>query len=492
MTTPRANEVPWEQMGIAFEDLMRHEGQICSHGSAGQQLLSAVAGDNETSAWRRFLLENENLSKVVGQVLAPSCRDCPDPKAVLETVRETVEGAATRRPRDAFELLGEYLRYRADLPADVRETLDRMVKAGKRAVPLRVIAFASEVRGLCQEGALGKVPEDIVLHWYREISSGRVTSSQARAIPNQILSAQKRLLAHLRRSERNDQLDESAVHARYSRVFKSQSIGGMVDIVIAAHELRLVIEVEEMEAFLESHTKDEVMRRFRRLRDWRARDNPYNHETVVLTPVVARFLSLRSDFEPLLEELDRLRIETHNGRFNLENELQRDMEFPRFSMEYSKVFGTNRTGPYTDKPVAELYWIFTELKELPERDEEEMSLSDKDLAEVKRTAYEAVGFLRFLQEFRSSTDRDIVAVGNERYGRQWVVEPIEEYLTDGFTTRYDHVPSHMSMRLRVPSARNYEGSYDGIGAYTSDVFPREFVREMSRHMPVVNQQSGTL
>ena len=59
-----------------------------------------------------------------------------------------------------------------------------------------------------------------------------------------------------------------------------------------------------------------------------------------------------------------------------------------------------------------------------------------------------------------------MVVGNDRYGRQWVVEPIEAYLKEGFTLRYDRVRSGTSTRLSVPAA-----------------FPREFVKEISERMP---------
>ena len=94
--------------------------------------------------------------------------------------------------------------------------------------------------------------------------------------------------------------------------------------------------------------------------------------------------------------------------------------------------------------------------------------------EIKRVAYEAVGFLQFLRDFRSKTSRPVVAVGNDRYGRQWVVEPLEDYLKDDFIVRYDRVPSHKSMRLSV---RNRLPGYVRLG------FPREFVKDISEHMP---------
>ena len=93
-------------------------------------------------------------------------------------------------------------------------------------------------------------------------------------------------------------------------------------------------------------------------------------------------------------------------------------------------------------------------------------MSEQHFVEVGRTAYEATGFLKFLKGLRARTSRHIVVVGNDRYGRQWVVEPIEVYLKEGFTLRYDRVRSGTATRLSVPSA-----------------FPREFVKEIGETMP---------
>ena len=110
-------------------------------------------------------------------------------------------------------------------------------------------------------------------------------------------------------------------------------------------------------------------------------------------------------------------------------------------------------------------------------------LDGQHLKEAGRLAYEAAGFLRFLREFRAGTSRPIVVVGNDRYGRQWAVEPFVDMLRDDFIVRYDRVPSHMTMRLGVPSARLHERSFDGFGGWSSNAFPREFVESMGETMP---------
>ena len=196
------------------------------------------------------------------------------------------------------------------------------------------------------------------------------------------------------------------------------------------------------------------------------------------------------DFEAKLGELERLSGETRNGRFRADNPLQRDLEYWKFSHEYSRVYGVNRRLPYVNDPFAVLYRKFVELPELDHDHDETWRLEGRHLREVKRAAYEAYLFLRFLLRFRAGTSRPIVVVGNNRYGRQWVVEPLEDLLGDGFTLRYDGVPSHTSMRLTVAWARNFEQSADNTGPWTPDAFPMEFVREMDRDMPHIVVADG--
>ena len=103
-----------------------------------------------------------------------------------------------------------------------------------------------------------------------------------------------------------------------------------------------------------------------------------------------------------LAELDRYRGDTLNGQFDINNILQRDLEFRRFAYEYTRVLEPltyqlqNRYLP--PKPTEELYRLFNQLEDttaglpLPES-----HLSKQHLVEVGRTAYEATEFLKFLR-----------------------------------------------------------------------------------------------
>ena len=50
--------------------------------------------------------------------------------------------------------------------------------------------------------------------------------------------------------------------------------------------------------------------------------------------------------------------------------------------------------------------------------------------------------------------------GNERYGRDWVVQPLDRYLRDDFDIRYWRVQSHSSMRLTV---QHWIGQMEPVG-----------------------------
>ena len=212
--------------------------------------------------------------------------------------------------------------------------------------------------------------------------------------------------------------------------------------------------MKQIELFLKNFPKAEVLNRFEKLEQWMGKYHKTNHDGTILTPPLIDFLSKGSDFDSLLSELDRYRVDTRNGRFNINNILQRDLEFRRFAYEYTRVLEPltyQLQGRYPPpKSNEELYQLFNQLEELPAVAPNKSHLSEQHLTEVGRTAYEAAGFLKFLQGFRGRTGRHIVVVGNDRYGRQWVVEPIEAYLKEGFTLRYDRVRSGTSTRLSVP------------------------------------------
>ena len=352
----------------------------------------------------------------------------------------------------------EHLRQRAQIPARVRQQLDQMV---------------SEIERLRSAGELGDDTDRVFSHWFDELVAGRLTEEQARAIPGQLVAARDLMLSAFSEMERGPEVNEGNIYDLLAFVFKSSNIEGVAQLVIQVYQIGLRIDIDQIQAFLNPflhhNSIDEILRRLDKLGQWMTQFEGRNYEGVMFTPVVTRYLAEHSDFDAALAEFDRLRAETLKGQFRLDNELQRDLEFLRFAHLNANLNGGRRGGD-------EQYATFKALPVLPPPYQEIVELSEEHLAQAKRYGYQAACFLQFLRHFKDRTSRPIIVVGNDRYGRQWVVEPLQDYLKDDFTLRYDRVRSHTSFRLRVP--HEVEGKVRAG-------FPQDFVRELSEKMPHV-------
>jgi hypothetical protein len=317
-------------------------------------------------------------------------------------------------------------------------------------------------------------------HWYAEALSGRVTRTRINSVPARIADAADRLEAHHRAPQPADTDAPIDVYELYGPVFIAPDVRAASEFAIEAAGQGPRMEIEAVVTLLGRLPLREVRRRLMELRSWMAQTGMRD---LVVTQVVAEFLSRPDDFSSLLAELGRLVGETRGGRFRVEHAVQRDLEFAKFFHEYARLDGVYRRLPYPKESLGELYGRFKGLPVLSHDGPHEAQIADSHALEVSRLAYEAAGLLRFLRRFRAGTSRPIVVVGNNRYGRQWLVEPLEPFLGAGFTVRYDGVPSHQSMRLSVPHARNFEWSADNTGPWTPDAFPMEFARQMAVKMP---------
>ena len=367
----------------------------------------------------------------------------------------------------------EYLRQRARIPARVRQQLDQMVKVGEHHIPRRAAALASEIERFRSAGKLDDDTDELFSHWFDELVMGRLTEEQARSIPGQLVAARDLMLSELAAIERGPEVDEDNIYDLLAFVFKSSDIAGVAQLVIRMYQLGFRIDIDQIEAFLtpflHHNSIGEIMCRLDRLGQWMTQFEGRNYEGVMFTPVVTRHLAEHSDFKAALAEFDRLRAETLKGQFRLDNALQRDLEFLRFAHLNANLNGGQRGGD-------EQYAAFEALPVLPPPCQETVELSEQHLAQARRYGYQAACFLQFLRHFRDKTSRPIVVVGNDRYGRQWVVEPLQGYLKDDFTLRYDRVRSHASFRLRVPHEVDNKARAG---------FPQDFVRELSEEMPHV-------
>ena len=352
----------------------------------------------------------------------------------------------------------ERLRQRARIPAWVRQQLDQMV---------------SEIERLRSAGELGDDTGGILSHWFDELVAGRLTEEQARAIPGQLVAARDLMLSAFAEMERGPEVDRDNLYNSLAFVFKSNDITGVARLVVQVYQTGLRIDIDQIQAFLNPFLHhnpiDEIVRRLDQLGQWMTQFEGRNYEGVMFTPVVTRYLAEHSDFDAALAEFDRLRTETLKGQFRLDNELQRDLEFLRFAHLNANLNGGQRGGD-------EQYAAFKALPVLLPPCQETVELSEEHLAQARRYGFQAACFLQFLRHFKDKTSRPIVVVGNDRYGRQWVVEPLQDYLKDDFTLRYDRVRSHTSFRLRVPHE---------VENKVRAGFPQDFVRELSEETPHV-------
>ena len=365
----------------------------------------------------------------------------------------------------------EYLRQRAQIPARIWQQLDQMVGVGEHHIPRRAAALASEIEHFRSAGELSDDSDEAFSHWFDEIVAGQLTEEQARSIPGQLVAARDLILSELAAIERGPEVDKDNIYDLLAFVFKSSDIAGVTQLVIRVYQLGFRVDIDQIEAFLtpflHHNSIGEIMRRLDRLGQWMTQFEGRNYEGVMFTPVVTRHLAEHSDFKAALAEFDRLRAETLKGQFRLDNALQRDLEFLRFAHLNANLNGGQRGGD-------EQYAAFEALPVLPPPCQETAELSEQHLAQARRYGYQAACFLQFLRHFRDKTSRPIVVVGNDRYGRQWVVEPLQDYLKDDFTLRYDRVRSHASFRLRVPHE---------VESKARAGFPQDFVRELSEEMP---------
>ena len=359
---------------------------------------------------------------------------------------------------DPIEAEIRHLHQRARIPASVRHQLNQMV---------------SEIERLRSADELGDDTDGVFRHWFDELVAGRLTEERARAIPGQLVAARDLMLSAFAEMERVPEVDKDNLYDLLPFVFKSSDITGVARLVVRVYQIGLRIDVDQIQAFLNPFLRHssigEILRRLDRLGHWMTQFEGRNYEGVMFTPVVTRYLAEHSDFDAALAEFDRLRAETLKGQFRLDNELQRDLEFIRFAHLSANLNGGRRGSD-------EQYAVFKALPMLPLSYQETVELNEEHLAQAKRYGYQAACFLQFLSHFRNRTSRPIVVVGNDRYGRQWVVEPLQDYLKDDFTLRYDRVRSHTSFRLRVPHE---------VESKTRAGFPQDFVRELSETMPHV-------
>ena len=93
--------------------------------------------------------------------------------------------------------------------------------------------------------------------------------------------------------------------------------------------------------------------------------NTQNHDGVMLTPALCRFLAAGDDVDARLIELSTMRRETRQGRFDAGNELHRELEYRRFWTEARR----HRDWPEED---GDLRALFNQLPLLPPQEKDQV------------------------------------------------------------------------------------------------------------------------
>ncbi len=444
---------------------------------AGHELLSCLLDEAEPRLWREFLARPGGLNTALAYLSSASPDELSLPE-IGDLVAETADQAGDR----GFQTLLSYLRQRATFPPAALQLLDDAVRRGHFAGVDRAVVLATEWDRIEAQSGLTGPPAHIREYWYGEALAGHVTGKRIVTVPAQIADTAERLADHAAAARPTTTEIPADIYDLYGPVFTAIDVVAAADIAIEVEAMGPRVLTEAISELLKQLPLREVRKRLAMLRDWNVQ---MGTSDMVITPVLAEFLSQAGEFSSILAKLGSLIDDTRDGQFQSKHLVQRDLEFSKYFHEYARLKGVYRQLPYPKESLGELYRRFKKLPELSHDGPAEAQIGDDLASEVRRLSYEAIGLLRFLRRFRAGTSRPVVVVGNNRYGRQWQVEPLEPFLSRDFTLRYDGVPSHQSMRLGVPHARNFEWSADNTGPWTPDAFPMEFVRQIAEEMPHV-------
>ncbi len=440
--------------------------------NGGRLLVKTLLDEKDRSAWRGFLLYKDSFA-VVGDIIetimaletAGMYSDTASLQ-LLERQRMLFEAAFQRDNRKAFAFMNGYLRARSHISSEIQAGLDEMVMNGDWAAS-RIIADFDKAL-LASRGYFSpahfKEEDQTLEYWLRQILERKVNHPQALSAASLISSTVgANMLAY-------PQITEAHVFKRFEQLFASNNIlteDGKAAVALA--KLGIVPTPELMGNLLgKNYTPAELWQRVEAIRTWAL------STSTVITPTLLEYLVNGQDAQNPFKELERLQELTIAGKFSIDNVLQQELEFGKFT----KLVASHSApaSPRASPPkMEELYERFKSLALLPPL-ERDVGLSPGEFLEADRAAYEAAGFLRFLREFKARTKRPIVVVGNMRYGGLFVVEPISAYLEeDGVALRYFRVGSgEMRDRTTIP-----------------EPFSKAFIQQLSQQMPHIVVVDGS-
>lgn len=187
------------------------------------------------------------------------------------------------------------------------------------------------------------------------------------------------------------------------------------------------------------------------------------HHQIIPTPPIMEYLYAHREKDAYMQ-LAMLREKTKAGRFDPSNEAQRDLEF------YSSY---NRNG---NTRILGNYYEFRRIPFIDatvQRDTNQ-TLAEKDIMEAHEAAIEAAQVYWLVKE-KVGKGREVLVVGNERYGKRFVTDPLIDDLE--------------SLGVRVESTYVHSGNQKPDKG--EDIFSEELVKYIRQYRPDIFIVDGT-
>jgi hypothetical protein len=177
-------------------------------------------------------------------------------------------------------------------------------------------------------------------------------------------------------------------------------------------------------------------------------------------PEIMSFVTANQSEREIRKGLDALISEMHSGSFDPSIPLHLEIEYSLYRINYKPLMNT--TLP-SDMP-------FGEFKNLPEINEEEILILEREYSVVQSLAQEAAAVFHMIREKQANAKVPLLVIANRRYGDQFVISPIEDYLNDiGIKVVYERVPSTIFDHTNHISADLSQSTLNWIREYDPDI-----------------------
>ena len=449
-----------------FKLLMDYANQYTSPASF-EVMLQHLLGKKEDFDWTTFITNHRHFKNVVSEIITIHKNDKLDLATTVIEIKQLVDSARKRNPDSETILL--YIFNRSKIPLRFRNKLDNEVISGNEKLGLISISFAQSFSRQRLNYFFKERTDDVSEYWYEQIIKNNVDEKDARLIPVHIASNVSKLMVYFETAAGNP-INDSTISAIATTLFTERTFKALTNLFIYSHSLALKLTIPQIKVFTSRLEYRIAKARITSISKWLSKINVANHDGVLLTDNIIEYLANSNDIKNSFAHLDNLRQLTRQGKFDLKNILQRDLEFQRYTTELTWL--NSQQSLIISQ---QTYDEFSNLKLLPAQKYYKLSLTKLHKQHAERVAHEAVFFLKYLYKIRRLTKREIVIIGNDRYGRQWIVEPLEQHLpAKDFSIRYFRAPSHMSMRLTV---RNKLPNHVQLG------FSKDFIVNLNKNMP---------